>query len=435
MFFLSLQGLLIGFTRDLYLQRRDAEQRLQKEILQRTADLERAQAAEQQLEAVLEQSADAVFITERDTEKILMVNRALLELTGMRREDLIGNKPYCFMPEVGTTYRTTLGDEITIEMQYYEQSYLSQQKLLSDGMIRGWEYYVINSRGELVPVEANVTHLLDQQGRRTGAISMVRDITGRKLAERELSLTNDFLNNIIENSLDCIIISDSTGHITNINRAGLALTGYALEDMLGKTPMSMSSFEEGLYETTSGEQLWLSREDIESSYARMGDFLRDGKISNYASYIKHKDGRLIEVEHNITMLYDQQGAPVGSVSMTRDRTMRRRMERELSRQSELLGQANRELESFAYSVSHDLRAPLRSISGFSEALEEDFASVLPDDAKTYLQRIKKASGRMGLLIDDLLKLSRVSRYDMRREQVNLSALADRDSGTAARAHA
>ena len=113
-----------------------------------------------------------------------MVNRALLELTGMRREDLIGNKPYCFMPEVGTTYRTTLGDEITIDMQYYEQLYLSQQKLLSDGMIRGWEYYVINSRGELVPVEANVTHLLDQQGRRTGAISMVRDITDRKLTER-----------------------------------------------------------------------------------------------------------------------------------------------------------------------------------------------------------------------------------------------------------
>ena len=156
----------------------------------------------------------------------------------------------------------------------------------------------------------------------------------------------------------------------------------------------------------------------------MGDFLRDGKISNYASYIKHKDGRLIEVEHNITMLYDQQGAPVGSVSMTRDRTLHRRMERELSRQSELLSQANRELESFAYSVSHDLRAPLRSISGFSEALEEDFASVLPGEAKTYLQRIKKASGRMGLLIDDLLKISRVSRQDMRREQINLSALAE-----------
>ena len=212
--FFILQGLIIGFSSDLYLQRRNAEQRLQEQILQSTADLERAQAAERQLEAVLEQSADAVFITEKDTEKILIVNRALLELTGMRREELIGNKPYCFMPDVGTTYRTTLGEEITIEMQYYEQIYLSQQKLLSDGMIRGWEYYVINSRGELVPVEANVTHLLDQQGRRTGAISMVRDVTSRKLDQRELSRTNDFLNNVIENSIDCIIISDETGHIT-----------------------------------------------------------------------------------------------------------------------------------------------------------------------------------------------------------------------------
>ena len=74
-------------------------------------------------------------------------------------------------------------------------------------------------------------------------------------------------------------------------------------------------------------------------------------------------------------------------------------------------------------MSHDLRAPLRSISGFSTALEEDFGSDLPDEARGFLQRIKKASERMGMLIDDLLNLSRVSRYDMRREQVNLSALA------------
>jgi len=99
------------------------------------------------------------------------------------------------------------------------------------------------------------------------------------------------------------------------------------------------------------------------------------------------------------------------------------MEKELSRQAELLSQANRELESFAYSVSHDLRAPLRSISGFSEALAEDFGPALPGEARAFLQRIKKAAGRMGLLIDDILKLSRVSRHEMRLEQVDLSALA------------
>jgi signal transduction histidine kinase len=136
----------------------------------------------------------------------------------------------------------------------------------------------------------------------------------------------------------------------------------------------------------------------------------------------HKDGRLIEVEHSITMLYDEQGDSIGSVGMTRDRSMRCRIERELNRQTELLAQANRELESFAYSVSHDLRAPLRSISGFSTALKEDFSADLPDEAQGYLQRIEKASERMGLLIDDLLNLSRVSRYDMQREQVDLSAL-------------
>ncbi len=421
--FFIILGLLIGFLRDLYLQRRRTELLLEEQIMQRSADLERARSAEQRLESVLEQSADGVFITERDTEKILLVNRAMLELAGMGREEIIGGQPYCFMPDIGTTYRTTLGEEITIDMQYYEKNYLVQQKFLEKGMLRGWEYYIINGRGELVPVEANVTQLIDGNGNRAGAISMLRDITERKRAESELNRANDFLNNIIENSVECIIVSDSTGHITKINRAGLALMGYELEDLIGTTPMSVSSVEEGLYETTAGEEIWLSREDIESSYARMGDFLRDGKISNYASYLRHKDGRLIEVEHNITMLYDPQGSPVGSVSMTRDRTMRRRMERELSRQSELLSQANRELESFAYSVSHDLRAPLRSISGFSEALEEDFSHQLPDEAKAYLQRIRKASGRMALLIDDILKLSRVSRHEMRRGQVDLSALA------------
>lgn len=419
-----LQGGLIGYVRDAHLQRRDAEKRLLEQSDQRSRDLARVRAAEQRLESVLEQSADAVFITERDTEKILMVNRAMLELVGKTRDELIGEKPYCFMPDIGTTYRTTLGDEITIDTEYYEKSYQEQQKLLGQGLLRGWEYYVINEGDELVPVEANVTRLLDKHGSRTGAISVLRDATARKLAERELSRANDFLNNLIENSLDCIITTDSKGHITRVNRAGLDLIGYPLEEMLGKTPMILFWVDEGWYETTAGDGIWLSRQDIDTIYMRMQDFLQDGRISNYISYIKRSDGLLVEVEHNITMLYDQQGNPVGSVSMTRDRTMRSRMEKELGRQSEQLVQANRELESFAYSVSHDLRAPLRSISGFSSAIREDFGSLLPAEAQDYLSRIQKASARMALLIDDILKLSRVSRHDMRNRQVDLSALAE-----------
>ena len=85
--------------------------------------------------------------------------------------------------------------------------------------------------------------------------------------------------------------------------------------------------------------------------------------------------------------------------------------------------ANKELEAFAYSVSHDLRAPLRSINGFSQALLEDYSDNLDDVAQDYLQRVRKASQRMGQLINDLLKLSRLTRGELHRTRVDLSAIA------------
>ncbi len=96
------------------------------------------------------------------------------------------------MPEVDKTYRTTLGDEVMIDLAYYDTMYQNMSRLRSEAMI-SWEYYVVNREGELVPVEASVSNLMDEQGRRTGTISVVRDITHRKLIEQQLSSTNDFL--------------------------------------------------------------------------------------------------------------------------------------------------------------------------------------------------------------------------------------------------
>jgi light-regulated signal transduction histidine kinase (bacteriophytochrome) len=86
--------------------------------------------------------------------------------------------------------------------------------------------------------------------------------------------------------------------------------------------------------------------------------------------------------------------------------------------------ANKELESFSYSVSHDLRAPLRAIDGFSLALLEDYGADLDEKGRNYLGRLRTATQRMGLLIDDLLKLSRVTRVEMNRARVNLSRLVE-----------
>lgn len=99
------------------------------------------------------------------------------------------------------------------------------------------------------------------------------------------------------------------------------------------------------------------------------------------------------------------------------------LEEEVRRRTAQLDATNRELEAFSYSVSHDLRTPLRSIDGFSQALLEDYAEKLDADGRDYLERVRAATQRMGLLIDDLLTLSRVSRSDLHVRTVDLSALA------------
>src|SRR5207245_3671208 len=97
--------------------------------------------------------------------------------------------------------------------------------------------------------------------------------------------------------------------------------------------------------------------------------------------------------------------------------------RELEKRAAELLAANNELDALAYSVSHDLRAPLRSIDGFSQVLLEDYATQLGDGGRDSLQRVRAASQRMATLIDDLLKLARVTRAEMRTEPVDLSAMA------------
>ena len=106
------------------------------------------------------------------------------------------------------------------------------------------------------------------------------------------------------------------------------------------------------------------------------------------------------------------------------RNQRDQLEREVWERTAALRASNQELESFAYSVSHDLRAPLRAIDGFSRALLEDYGDCLDETAGGYLQRVRNGTQRMGRLIDDMLQLSRVTRSDFEREDVDLSALAD-----------
>ncbi len=140
--------------------------------------------------------------------------------------------------------------------------------------------------------------------------------------------------------------------------------------------------------------------------------------------MRHKDGRYVWIQdRGKIMEWAQDGRALRLVGTHADITARIEAERQLREQSERLDATNRELEAFSYSVSHDLRTPLRSIDGFSQALLEDCHDQLDEDGRDYLRRVRAATQRMGRLIDDLLSLSRVSRGEVRRAPVDLSGQA------------
>jgi len=112
----------------------------------------------------------------------------------------------------------------------------------------------------------------------------------------------------------------------------------------------------------------------------------------------------------------------------------RALNKDLEHHVRQLEESNKELEAFSYSVSHDLRSPLRSIDGFSQALDEDYSGKLDDEGRDYLERIRSATQRMAQLIDDLLKLSRVARMEAKRERVDLSAIAEEIAGRLRKNH-
>jgi PAS domain S-box-containing protein len=125
-----------------------------------------------------------------------------------------------------------------------------------------------------------------------------------------------------------------------------------------------------------------------------------------------------------TAFRDGNGKPVMMKGTVQDITDRKRAEEEIQRTNRELSAANKELEAFSYSVSHDLRTPLRSIDGFSQALLEDYADKLDATAQEHLQRVRLAAQRMAALIDDMLNLSRVTRCELHREKLDLSAMAN-----------
>jgi PAS domain S-box-containing protein len=244
------------------------------------------------------------------------------------------------------------------------------------------------------------------------AVDLIAAHEARFASEARLGL-------MVDNVRDyAILMLEPDGTVTSWNLGAERINGYSAEEIIGRH-FSIFHTEEDRQSGHPQKELQLARE--------RGRFQEEG-------WRIRKDGTRFWADVTITPIHDERGAFIGFGKVTRDMTDRRNAEEELRRANEQLEQrvrertmalaaTNNELEAFSYSVSHDLRAPLRGVDGFANILLQKYSASLDEKGRHYLERIRAASQRMARLIDDLLRLSRITRAELRRAPVDLGALA------------
>ncbi len=228
----------------------------------------------------------------------------------------------------------------------------------------------------------------------------------RAADERALEASR-LLDAIVENIPDMIFVKDADRlAFVRFNRAGEELLGVSRDELIGKNDFDLFPKDEAEFFVAKDRETLAAQALVEIPEEPI-------QTRNGPRWLHTKKVPLVDAD----------GTPRYLLGISHDITERRRAVEELREAKEAAETANRELESFSYSVAHDLRAPLRAIDGFSQALLEDLGDKLEPGPRHHLGRVRDAAQRMAMLIDDLLALSRVTRADLQRERVDLSAIA------------
>lgn len=265
-------------------------------------------------------------------------------------------------------------------------------------------------RGEADRLRVRIARLEAERDGRSGSIGMSLDITEWERSRGELAASERRFRSLAETVAVAISRTDLSGNILYANEPMAVMLGIPTSSIVGHN--SLDFVHEDDRERVALE--WL---EAAADPAQFAGVFR----------IRTGDGRTTWVLGRSTPERNEAGEMTGIVSSLVDISERKQVEENLSRRvaerTAELEQANKELEAFCYSVSHDLRAPLRSIDGFCRLLAEELGEDLPDQSREYLGRVLAATSRMDHLIDDFLALSRASLGGLSRTDVDLSDIA------------
>jgi PAS domain S-box-containing protein len=343
---------------------------------------------------------------------VISWNEGAARIKGYQSEEILGKHFSCFyLPEDREAGKPSRELQESLSQGRFEDQ---AQRVRKDGSAF-WANVVI-------------TPMYDDSGRLSGFSKISRDITERRRVEealheqsKALETQTLMLQSVLDSMAEGLVAADEQGKFLIWNRAAERIMGYGPANLPARewSEYYGSYLPDGvtLFPT---EQLPLVRAiHGEASHAEI--FVRNPKVA---------EGTWIEASGNPLK---EKGVVRGGVVAFRDITKRKADEREIQKLNDELEHrvtertaqletANKELEAFSYSVSHDLRAPLRHIGGFSKMLVEEFGSTLDPTAQHYLDRIQSGTQKMGLLVDELLALARVGRYALKRQPTRLNSI-------------
>lgn len=321
----------------------------------------------------------------------------------------------------GWTKEEVIGKPMPINQKSKEDEFFRFVRSLETGIsYNDLDFTKVRKDGSIITVKQTLVPIHNEKGVVEKIIIISEDITDNITKSQKLSESKQYAENLIEAASSPIIVWNSNYRITIFNKAFELLTGYTFKEVNGRS-VSYLFPNESMVE--SSELIKKTNEGIALKDTEIPIMCKNGTkrlVQWNSAAITYQNSKKIAytIAHGIDIT-DKKADEQKIIELNKN------LEKKVAERTEELNNANKELEAFSYSVSHDLRAPLRTLDGFSQAVIEDYSDKIDDTGKDYLNRIRAAAKKMAKLIDDMLSFSRLSRREMSFSRVNISDLVEK----------
>lgn len=377
-----------------------------EDITERKRAEEELRTAHRQMQDIIEFLPDATFVIDRN-KQVVAWNRAMEEKTGVHKEDILGQGDYAYAVALYRTRQPILIDLIGCSDPENVTQYNFVEKKGETLFAERFMPTLYGGKGAHVWIKASPLH--DPEGNLVGAIESIRDITDRKLAEENLRTVHRQMRDIIEFLPDATFVIDRDRKVVAWNRAMEKMSGVGKKEMIGQGDYAYAIPFYGKRRPILIDLIASPELEKKVQYDSLGNRGETKFVEQYLPFLYQGKGAYAWA--TASRLLDQEGNFAGAIESVRDITDRKEAEKKLK-------EANRELDAFVYTVSHDLRSPLTPIIGFAQHLKATYKERLDEEAMDCLTAIETQGDKMVALMEDLLSLAKVGHLERPAEAVD-----------------